>query len=110
MAYVSITGLRLTSVIHAPRFWWHALRSMAQAKSAPGLISADARTIDGVHHTLTIWETREAMRAFLVTGAHIKAMKTFKSIASGSVLGFETDQPPGWNEAHALWRAHGREV
>jgi hypothetical protein len=42
MAYVSITGLELKSVLHAPAFWWHAIRSMGQVQSAPRLISAGA--------------------------------------------------------------------
>jgi hypothetical protein len=110
MAYVSITGLCLNSKVHAPRFWWHAIRSMMQAKAAHGVISADARNINGVHHTLTVWESREAMRQFLITGAHMKAMKNFKSIAHGKVLGFESATVPSWDEVHELWRTNGREV
>ncbi len=110
MAYVSITGLRLNSIFDAPRFWWHAIRSMSQARSAPGLISVDARTINGVHHTLTVWKDREAMRKFMVSGAHLKAMQSFKSLAGGKVLGFEAETAPGWAEVHELWRAKGRDL
>jgi hypothetical protein len=110
MAYVSITGLRLNSFFHAPQFWWHALRSMAQAKSAQGLISADAHTINGVHHTLTLWQDRQAMQKFLASGAHLNAMKNFKSIAGGKVLGYEADAAPGWDEVHELWRSKGRDL
>ena len=110
MAYVSITGLRLNSILHAPQFWWHAIRSMMQAKASAGIISADARTIRGVHHTLTVWESRDAMRRFLIAGAHLKAMQNFKSIASGKVLGFEADKAPDWDTVHQLWRTQGREV
>ena len=110
MAYVSITGLRLNSIFHAPRFWWNAIRSMAQAKAALGLISVEARTINGVHHTLTVWESREAMRQFLITGAHLKAMQSFKSVAGGKVLGFEAEQAPPWDEIHELWATKGRDL
>jgi len=110
MLYVSITGLRLNGLHHAPRFWWHAIRSMMQAKAAPGNVSADARTIDGVHHTLTVWESKEAMHTFLVSGAHLQAMKSFKSLAMGSVIGFEADHAPGWQEAREIWRTKGRQV
>ena len=110
MLYVSITGLRLKGLHHAPRFWWHATRSMMQAKAAPGNVSADARKIDGVHHTLTVWESKEAMRTFLVSGAHLQAMKSFKSLATGSVIGFEADHAPSWQEAREIWRTKGRQV
>jgi hypothetical protein len=110
MAYVSITGLRLNSIFHAPQFWWHAIRSMAQVKTALGLISVEARTINRVHHTLTVWKTREAMRDYLTSGAHLKAMQSFKSVAGGKVLGFEAEQAPPWNEVHELWRTKGRDL
>ena len=88
--YVSITGLQLKKVWHAPTFWRHAAASMLQAKSDDGCLSADARTINGVHHTLTVWTSRKAMLAYLSEGAHLKAMKAFKSFATGKVYGFKT--------------------
>jgi hypothetical protein len=110
MVYVSITGLELKSVLHTPVFWWHAARSMGQAKAAPGLISADARQINGVHHTLTVWETEAAMRSYLVTGAHLAAMKAFHGIATGRTVGYLTETAPGWDEVHAIWQRRGSQV
>jgi len=108
--YVSITGLQLNKVWHAPVFWRHASASMSQAQKANGCMSADARTIDGVHHTLSVWTSREAMQAYLTKGAHLNAMKTFKKIATGKVYGFETATVPDWQEVPALWRDKGRSV
>ena len=108
--YVSITGLKLHGIMQAPKFWWHAIKSMAQAKRAPGNISADARTINGIHHTLSVWESEAAMRAYLIAGAHRKAMGVFRSIATGKTLGFTTDTVPDWSEVHAIWMERGREV
>ncbi len=105
--YISITGLTLKGPFAAPRFWWHALRSMAQAKAAPGNISADARTINGVQHTLSIWEDKAAMRRFLVAGAHAQAMRAFPAIARGSTFGFEAETAPTWDEVHRLWLERG---
>jgi hypothetical protein len=110
MAYVSITGLELKSVLHAPAFWWHAIRSMGQAQAAPGLISAEARQIGDVHHTLTVWETEAAMRACLISGAHLAAMKAFHGIATGKTIGFPADVVPGWDEVHTIWQSRGRDV
>ncbi|OQW54908.1 MAG: hypothetical protein A4S14_14755 [Proteobacteria bacterium SG_bin9] len=105
--YVSITGLRLKSVRQMPRFWWYAIRAMRQAKRAPGNILAETRTIDGVHHTLSVWENEAAMRRYLVSGAHREAMRVFPEIASGSTLGYEADTPPDWNQVHDIWLARG---
>ena len=62
--YVSITGLQVRRAWHIPVFWVHAMRSMAQARAASGNISAEARTIKGVHHTRSVWTDRDAMRAY----------------------------------------------
>lgn len=107
VVYVSITGLRLKSPFHAAWFWWHAIRSMMQAQGAPGNLRSEARSIGGVQHTLTVWEDRAAMRRFMVTGAHAKAMRAFPQIATGSTFGFETDQVPDWGDVHQLWQERG---
>lgn len=105
--YVSITGLQLKGPQHAPRFWVHAGLAMRQAKAAPGNISADARTINGVHHTRSVWRDEAAMRAFLVSGAHAKAMRVFPQIATGKTFGFTTSEVPDWQRVHDLWTEHG---
>lgn len=108
--YVSITGLELKRVWHAPIFWRHAIASMSQAKQADGCLNADARTINGVHHTFSIWQSRDKMLQYLRTGAHLKAMQKFEKIATGKVLGFDTDTPPNWSEVHDLWVQRGKTV
>ena len=110
MPYVSITGLELKSPFYAPAFWWHAVRSMRQAYTATGLISAQARKIGGIHHTLTLWEDEAAMRAYLVTGAHLGAMKAFHKLATGRTIGFECETPPTWAEVPELWATKGKIV
>lgn len=110
MVYVSITGLRLKSIIHAPVFWWHAVLSLGQARSAPGLISAQTRQIKGIHHTLTVWETEAAMRAYLITGAHLAAMKAYHGIATGRTIGFLAESAPNWDEVHTIWMRRGNAV
>jgi hypothetical protein len=92
------------------RFWWHAIRSMRQAQRAPGIVSVDARIIRSVHHTVTVWVDQTAMRRYLVSGAHLQAMKSFHSIATGGTLGFEAEQAPAWNEAHDLWLKQAKPV
>lgn len=108
--YVSITGLTLRSPWHGPRFWWHATRAMAEAQRHPGCRSASARTIRGVHHTLTVWESREAMRSYLTAPRHLAAMRIFDRTATGKTCGYETETPPDWSEARDIWEREGREV
>ena len=110
MAYVSITGLTVTRVWHMPRFWVHATRAMVQAQAADGCLAADARTIRGVHHTRSLWASRAHMLAYLRSGAHLAAMKTYPRIGTGRVLGFEADALPDWDETRRRWEAEGRPV
>ena len=110
MPYISITGLTLRSRRHVFRFWWHAIGSITQAKRAPGNRSADARTIAGVHHTLSVWDDEQAMRAYLNSGAHLRALRAFRQIATGKTIGFVADAAPSWDEVHDIWASRGREV
>jgi hypothetical protein len=108
--YVSITGLVLHSPLHWPRFAMHAGASMVQARRAPGNRFAAARMIDGVHHTLSIWDSRDAMLAYLRSGAHAQALRAFRGIGQGKTYGFETDTPPGWSDVPGLYAVHARPV
>ena len=108
--YVSITGLKVRHFWQVPTFWRHAVASMSQAKSATGCLQAEARTIAGIHHTRSVWESEAAMRDYLTNGAHLKAMKLFHHIATGKTFGFATTDVPDWDEVHRLWSEKGRTV
>jgi hypothetical protein len=108
--YVSITGLQLKSWRYFFKFWWHAVRSMTQAKSAPGNISTETHHINGMQHTLSVWVDEAAMRQYLVSGAHRQAMATFHSIATGKTFGFYANKAPTWSEAYELWKQNGKSV
>ena len=110
LVYVSITGIQLKKFYYAPLFWRYALGAMSQAKRADGCLSADATTINGIKHTRSVWSSRKAMLAYLTAGAHLKAMKIHKKIATGRVYGFETNTVPDWEEVHKLWHEKGRHV
>ena len=82
---------------------------MRQARRTQGILQAETKTIDGVHHTLTVWESEARMRRFLYQGAHREAIRAFPDIATGKTFDFETDRVPEWDEVHALWGERGRE-
>lgn len=101
--YVSITGLRPKNFWSTLAFWRHAIPCKIQADSAPGILFSEVRKINKIQHTLTAWESKEHMRAYIQSGAHLEAMKVFNKIAEGKTFGFETDRIPGWDEVHELW-------
>jgi len=51
-----------------------------------------------------------SMRKFLVTGAHLEAMRAFKYIATGKTVGFTTATPPEWSKVHEIWNQDGLKV
>ncbi|MEO1238131.1 MAG: hypothetical protein AAFW64_00425 [Pseudomonadota bacterium] len=106
--YVSVTGLKLNAFWHAPRFWRMAGAAMAAARAAPGNIKAGARTIRGVHHTLSVWEDRDAMVGFVHGPVHARAIEMFPDIAMGKTLGFHADTAPDWETAVARWNAEAK--
>jgi len=49
------------------------------------------------------------MIQYLTSKVHAKAMKNFRSIATGSTYGYEGDQIPSWKEAIGLWQKNYKE-
>jgi hypothetical protein len=108
--YISITGLRVRHFWQQPVFWRHAIASMIQARAADGCLQAESRTIGGIHHTRSAWRDRDAMLAYLRSGAHLGALKVFQRIATGKTYGYEATEIPDWDVVHRLWHDHGCEV
>jgi hypothetical protein len=110
MIYVSMTGFRPRGALQLPRFWWRTVRSLAQARRAPGNLLTAARRVDGVYHTMTAWSDLASMRAYVGSGAHLKAMRGFRALGTGRVFGHACEALPDWESVYALWQQHGREV
>ena len=108
--YISVTGLRVRRVWHVPLFWRHAVPSMIDAQGAPGNIMSAGRQVDGVHHTLSAWETKADMLAYVRSSRHARAIRRFPGFATGRVYGFEGDAVPDWDVALTLYHEHGRDV
>jgi hypothetical protein len=98
--YISITGLKPKGIISFFRFWRLAIPSFAQAQSAEGILFSQVKRKGGYQCTLTAWESRDHMLAFMRSGAHLKAMKAFHKIATGRTYGYESDQIPTWDNAY----------
>ena len=105
--YVSITGLQVKGFLKFLLFIRHAVMSKTQAERAPGILHVGVKTINGVQHTLTAWESKKHMQAYIYSGHHAKAIKAFRKIATGKTFGFEATTLPEWNEVHELWLRNG---
>lgn len=81
---------------------------MGAARSARGNISASARTIRGTHHTLSVWDSKDAMLAFVHGPTHARAIKAFPDFAMGKTLGFHAETAPDWESAVARWAVEAK--
>ena len=112
MSLVSITRLRLRSWRYFPGQIWYALLSSRQAKAAPGNLSVKLmREANNIFWTCTLWTDEAAMRAFMMSGAHRKAMpRLVEWCDEASVAHYqqETATPPSWPEAHRRMQTEGR--
>ena len=81
--YISVTALKAKGFLLAIRFRFLAVPALKQAKSSAGVLFCEVKSVDGFHHTSTVWETTKDMRKFMLPPIHRKAMKIFSKIAKG---------------------------
>jgi hypothetical protein len=107
----SITELNLKNFWSYFVFIPHAVKSKIQASKSKGIVSISIRS-EGLftQRTLTVWETEQAMREYVRSGDHLKAMRAFAKHANKSYSAhFEVDAAPSWEMAIDYLRAHGKE-
>jgi uncharacterized protein DUF3291 len=112
MPFVSITRLRVRSWRYLPAFLIHAFRAAWQAKAAPTSIAVSLlRDADRAFWTRTLWNEEAAMRAFMLSGPHRRAMpRLLEWCDEASVVNWMQDsrEPPPWREAHRRMQQDGR--
>src|SRR5258707_4603321 len=112
MALVSITRLRLRSWRFLPMFAWYVLRSARQAARAEGNLAAKLlRERRNTFWTSTIWTGEAAMKRFMTSSAHGKAMrKLAKWCDEAAVVHWtqESPEPASWPEACQRLQKDGR--
>jgi hypothetical protein len=75
MPLVSVTRFRSRSIRFLPLFALHASRTIVQLRKADGYLTGGAkRDRDFAFWTMSVWRDESAMRVFLASGAHGKAM------------------------------------
>ena len=109
---VAVTRLRLRSLWLFPGFFWHSFWALYQANKADGCVAVDAqRESDLVFWTRTVSRDEVAMRAFVRSGAHKKAMpKVLHWCDEASVVHWlgRSGQLPDWIVAEDRLRRDGR--
>lgn len=112
MPFVSVTRLRVRALRFLPAFFLHTMRTRSQVAAAPGFLAGsllpDRRW---TFWTLTLWDNKDSMRAYMTSGAHRIAMpKLMDWCDEASVVHWDEAIAvlPTWVEAEARMRGEGR--
>lgn len=112
MAFVSVTRLRIRAIRFLPPFLWRNEQAVRQIRSAPGFLGGkllvDARR---TFWTMTTWRDEAAMRAYIIAGAHRRAMpELLPWCDEASVAHWPQDSAelPDWTTAHRRMALEGR--
>lgn len=110
--FVSLTRLRIRSLRFMPGFLLHTMGSLRQVRRAAGFRGGRLLADRRVFWTLTAWDSLEAMRAYMVSGAHRAAMPRLLDWCDEAAVAHweqpETTDLPGWAEADRRLRQEGR--
>jgi len=112
MAFISVTRLRIRSLLFMPQFGLLFLGTRRQVRAAKGFrrgsLLADRHL---AFWTLTHWDSADAMRAYMLGGSHREAMpRLVHWCDEASVVHWEApdDTPLSWPEADKRMRESGR--
>jgi hypothetical protein len=112
MPFVSVTRLRVLSLLYFPIFAIQAFLTSRQAAAADGNLAVkvlrDRRT---VFWTSTSWSTEAAMKAFIHSGVHGPVMrKLLEWCDEAAVVHWtqDSEELPSWEEAHRRIQHEGR--
>ena len=112
MVLASVTRLRLRSARHLLGFFRHAARSLKAARGAAGNLGAEVRRTKRLAFwTLTVWESEEAMRAYVKAPPHREAMAKLAGWCDEAAYTrwrHEGETPPDWDDAARHLLASGR--
>ncbi|KQP40602.1 hypothetical protein ASF49_20540 [Methylobacterium sp. Leaf104] len=112
MPFISVTRLRIRALRFLPGFALHAVRTRNQVRAAPGFIGgALLPDRSWTFWTMTAWTDEASMRAYILAGAHRRAMpRLVHWCDEASIVHWVQDAAdlPSWAAADARMRAEGR--
>ena len=112
MIFISITRLRLRSVIYLPVFFWYTIASNKQLIKDSKFRKGKTLLDKGLTFwTMTLWNTEADMRAYRNSNAHKKAMPKLQHWCNeASVVHWQQEEAefPSWVEAHQRMQKDGR--
>jgi hypothetical protein len=112
MPHVSLTRLRLRSPRYLLPFALLTQRVLRQVRRSPGFLSGQVVRVSwDTFWTMTVWDSADAARGFMTSGAHLQAMpRLLHWCNEGSVAHWAAPSAdvPSWEFAHHQMRTIGR--
>ena len=87
-----------------------AIPAFRAAQKAESCLICETKTLNGYHHTFTIWKDKKLMMKYRASPVHLKTMKVFSQIAHHKVYGYEANNIPTWNDALKGFNVYERDV
>lgn len=108
---VTLTSLRLKSLWGFFILSWWGLKITLQARRSKGFVKMRNTGFGYMHYTASVWNSAEEARNFAHSGAHLRAMKNWKSLSTEiRILTFPGEELPSWADAKALLATQGRRL
>ena len=112
MPVVSVTRLRVRSLLFLPAFVLASTRIAKQARDAEGNLAVKLlRDRRNAFWTCTCWDSQASMKAFMLEAPHGETMRKLLNWCDEAALAHwdqESAEPPSWEEAHRNLLRRGR--
>ena len=112
MYFISVTRLRVRSILFLPQFFWANEASVKAIKKIPGFINGKELIDKGfTFWTVTIWQSPEAMKQFRNNDPHKSVMRKLPKWCDEAAYvhwAQETDEFPAWDVIYNRLLAEGK--
>ena len=112
MALISVTRLRVRSLIYLPQFLWDTFKTKRQVERSSGFLGGRLLVnAKNVFWTMTAWKDQAAMNAYRTGGAHRRAMpKLLNWCNEAAVVHWtqESSEIPFWHEVQQHMTKDGK--
>ena len=105
---IAITGFKPRSFFKKLRFLFHAVRLFQLAQKSAGNLHTERFTYLGSYHTLTAWESKDAMMEYVYSPGHQKAIDLYDILGEGLTCHYESKEIPSISQALEYWKANGQ--
>lgn len=107
--YITLTSIRIRHLHDYFRLSWYGLKITLQSRKQAGFVTMKNTGFGYHHYTASAWESREDLKNFARSGAHLHAMQQSKSLSTAiSTYTYEGDTLPDWKTVKQMLKENGK--